>query len=669
MAAKTLATYISELSAGSSLGAGDRIPTLEAGALVYFGGDAISGGITALTGDVTASGTGSVPATIANGAVTNAKVASGIDAVKIGDGSISNTEFQYLNGVSSNIQTQLDGKVDENGAIVAATKTKITYDTKGLVTAGADATTADIADSSNRRYVTDAQLVVIGNTSGTNTGDQTNISGNAGTVTVADAGGDTTTWVLLGTSQTGSLSPATDAGLTYNATTNALTATTFIGALTGNADTVTGFSGTSSGTNTGDQTITNSSDATSHTVTLSASGGSVQLVEGSGITLTTTGTGSAGIVTIAATGDIANGGNTTGAAVTIGTNDAFGLNLETAGVTRVAITGAASTGGAVTITNVTANTNTVQDVLTIQCNSTGTAANSFGAGVLFQGETSTTDNQDWARLSAIQTNATHASLSSAFTFQARTSGGALAEVARLTGAGSLVFNAGSGTSYGNTGIVTATGYTIGNSSSALTLGAGSGTIDFSRNTATTNTTVPFTFSANSTGTPANGLGPQLQLRGESSTTTNQLMGSIQSVWTDVTDASRSAALTFSTVNNAASITERMRINADGKVGVGLTPTTDIFEVAGNLSLTTAGNKIKIATGSNASAGVSGAMTGGTITISTTAVTASSLIYLTHASVGGTVGVLSVGTVTAGTSFVINSSSGSDTSTVNWWIVN
>jgi hypothetical protein len=61
------------------------------------------------------------------------------------------------------------------------------------------------------------------------------------------------------------------------------------------------FSGTSSGTNTGDQTISNSSDATSHTVTLSASGGTVQFVEGANITLTTTGTSSAGIVTIAAT--------------------------------------------------------------------------------------------------------------------------------------------------------------------------------------------------------------------------------------------------------------------------------------------------------------------------------------------------------------------------------
>ena len=61
------------------------------------------------------------------------------------------------------------------------------------------------------------------------------------------------------------------------------------------------FSGTSSGTNTGDQTIANTSDGTSHTVTLSATGGSVQFVEGSNITLTTTGTSGAGVVTIAST--------------------------------------------------------------------------------------------------------------------------------------------------------------------------------------------------------------------------------------------------------------------------------------------------------------------------------------------------------------------------------
>jgi len=59
------------------------------------------------------------------------------------------------------------------------------------------------------------------------------------TIQVVDAGGDTTTFIMLATAATGDLQPATDAGLSYNATTNALTTTTFIGALTGNATTVT----------------------------------------------------------------------------------------------------------------------------------------------------------------------------------------------------------------------------------------------------------------------------------------------------------------------------------------------------------------------------------------------------------------------------------------------
>jgi hypothetical protein len=64
--------------------------------------------------------------------------------------------------------------VAANAAITGATKTKLTYDTKGLVTAGADATTADIAPSTDRNYVTDAQIAgVLSNTSGTNTGDET----------------------------------------------------------------------------------------------------------------------------------------------------------------------------------------------------------------------------------------------------------------------------------------------------------------------------------------------------------------------------------------------------------------------------------------------------------------------------------------------------------------
>jgi len=47
---------------------------------------------------------------IATDAVTNVKVATGIDAVKLADGSVTNTELQYINTLSSNAQTQIAAK-------------------------------------------------------------------------------------------------------------------------------------------------------------------------------------------------------------------------------------------------------------------------------------------------------------------------------------------------------------------------------------------------------------------------------------------------------------------------------------------------------------------------------------------------------------------------------
>jgi hypothetical protein len=112
-------------------------------------------------------------ATLVSG--TNIKTVNNTSLLGSGNISISSAvAWGGVTGTLSNqtdLQTALDGKVDENTAITGATKTKITYDAKGLVTAGADATTADIADSTNKRYVTDANLTVIQNTSGTNTGD------------------------------------------------------------------------------------------------------------------------------------------------------------------------------------------------------------------------------------------------------------------------------------------------------------------------------------------------------------------------------------------------------------------------------------------------------------------------------------------------------------------
>lgn len=114
------------------------------------------------------------PIVSATGSGTGDMSAETYDPQNIADDAFDRANHTGTQAISTitNLQTSLDSKVDENAAITGATKTKITYDAKGLVTAGADATTADIADSTNKRYVTDAQLTVIGNTSGTNTGDQ-----------------------------------------------------------------------------------------------------------------------------------------------------------------------------------------------------------------------------------------------------------------------------------------------------------------------------------------------------------------------------------------------------------------------------------------------------------------------------------------------------------------
>ena len=60
--------------------------------------------------------------TITNIENADIKVGAAIDAAKLADGSVSNTEFQYLNGVTSAIQGQLDGKataaLDENHVLI-----------------------------------------------------------------------------------------------------------------------------------------------------------------------------------------------------------------------------------------------------------------------------------------------------------------------------------------------------------------------------------------------------------------------------------------------------------------------------------------------------------------------------------------------------------------------
>jgi len=97
----------------------------------------------ALSGDVTMANTGAV--TIASTAVENSMVATGIDAAKLADGTVSNAEFQYINSLSSNAQTQIDAKA------AVGTANTWTAGQRGEITALTSATTVtiDMANSNN----------------------------------------------------------------------------------------------------------------------------------------------------------------------------------------------------------------------------------------------------------------------------------------------------------------------------------------------------------------------------------------------------------------------------------------------------------------------------------------------------------------------------------------
>ena len=63
---------------------------------------------------------------------------------KVAVSTVTSTELGYVSGVTSAIQTQLNNKVTANSTITGATKCKITYDSKGLVTGGANLASSDV---------------------------------------------------------------------------------------------------------------------------------------------------------------------------------------------------------------------------------------------------------------------------------------------------------------------------------------------------------------------------------------------------------------------------------------------------------------------------------------------------------------------------------------------
>jgi hypothetical protein len=290
------------------------------------GGGGISDGD---KGDITVSSSGAVW-TIDNSAVTNAKVATGIDAVKLADGSVTNTELQYIGTLTSDAQTQLNGKaasshthtaseitdfseaVDDrvSSLVVAGTGITSTYnDVANTITVATTITqyTDENAQDAVGAMV-DTTLTYVDGTPllqrAALTGDVT-ASAGSNTTTI---GNSTVTNVKMANmaastikgNNTGGAAAPSDLTATQVKTLLAIANTDVSGL--GTLATQSGaFSGTSSGTNTGDQNLFSTiavsgqsnvvADSTSDTLTL---------VAGSNITITTDATTDS--VTIASSG-------------------------------------------------------------------------------------------------------------------------------------------------------------------------------------------------------------------------------------------------------------------------------------------------------------------------------------------------------------------------------
>lgn len=162
---------------------------------------------------------------------------------------------------------------------------------------------------------------------------------------------------------------------------------------------------------------------------------------------------------------------------------------------------------------------------------------------------------------------------------------------------------------------------------------------------------------------SNGSGSVGTLTGDTGTATPNA-GNIQIAGTadEITTAASGSTVTISL---PAAIT------APGSLTTTTTLTAtlgDITATDGNLVLDTAGNKIIIADGADASVGTSAAMTAGAVTVATTASSATALIFYSRATTGGTTGDVSI-TAQDGTGFTLTSTSNTETSTFNWWIIN
>lgn len=156
-----------------------KIGTALTSAHIYVGNGSNVATDVAVSGDVTTDNTGNFQ--IASGVIVNADInaSAAIDATKIANGTVDNTEFQYLGNVTSDIQTQLNAKAatsaltahtGSNSGVHGVTGNVVgTSDTQILTNKtidGDDNTVQDLALSSLKTVLADASKFIVRDASG-----------------------------------------------------------------------------------------------------------------------------------------------------------------------------------------------------------------------------------------------------------------------------------------------------------------------------------------------------------------------------------------------------------------------------------------------------------------------------------------------------------------------
>jgi hypothetical protein len=203
---------------------------------------------------------------VTTGALDSGSITSGFGNINIGastfTGALVGNVTGNVSGTAATVTGAAQAAITSLGTLTTLTVDDITINANTISSGGAS--TLAITPTAGQAITFDGTVtldagVIAGATSITSTAFVGALTGNASTataletartiggvsfngtaaivpatITVADTT-DTTSFVGLWESATGDLAPKTDAAITYNAGTGALTATTFVGALTGNA--------------------------------------------------------------------------------------------------------------------------------------------------------------------------------------------------------------------------------------------------------------------------------------------------------------------------------------------------------------------------------------------------------------------------------------------------